>query len=125
MFLSYFHVFISLNLLVSGRIKFLFVLSPAVLVANQKSIVILYFPKLLKCPCPSSYSSVTLFSGGSRISPWWRCQPYRGHQHTIFAKFSPKLHETERIWTPRGTCVAHTPLRSTNAIIGQKAKSHQ
>ena len=36
MFLSYFHVFISLNLLVSGRIKFLFVLSPAVLVANQK-----------------------------------------------------------------------------------------
>ena len=66
-------------------------------------IVILYFPKLLKFPCPSSYSSVTLFSGGSRISP--------------------KLHEIERIWTPRGTCVTHTPLRSTNAIIGQKPKA--
>ena len=50
-------------------------------------IVILYFPKLLKFSCPLSYSSATLFIGGSRISPWWRCQPYMGHQHTILPNF--------------------------------------
>ena len=26
-----------------------------------------------------------------------------------FAKFSPKLHEIERIWTPRGVRVPHAP----------------
>ena len=40
-----------------------------------------------------------------------------------FAKFSPELDEIERIWIPRGTCVAHTPLRSTNAITGQNPKA--
>ena len=100
---------------------YIFIISESNMAVHK--IVILYFPKLLKFPCPSSYSSVTLFSGGSRISPWWRCQPYRGHQHTILLNFPQNCYEIERIWTPRGTCVTHTPLRSTNAIIGQKPKA--
>ena len=32
-----------------------------------------------------------------------------------FAKFSQKLHENERIWTPRGVHVTRTPLRSATA----------
>ena len=44
-------------------------------------------------------------SGGSRISP-------TGAPTYDFAKFSPKLHEIERIWTPKGGggCVPRDPL---------------
>ena len=46
---------------------------------------------------------IDLCSGGSRISPRrGRQLSGGGRQHTIFAKFSQKLHEIERIWTPRG-----------------------
>ena len=42
-------------------------------------------------------------SGGSRISPRRRRQlPGGGPPTYNFAKFSQKLHEIERIWTPRG-----------------------
>ena len=40
-------------------------------------------------------------SGGSRISPRRGCQ-LRGAPINDFAKISPKLHEIERIWTPKG-----------------------
>ena len=33
------------------------------------------------------------------------------------AKFSEKLHEIERIWTPGGGRVSRAPLRSANAIV--------
>ena len=49
----------------------------------------------------------THHSGGSRIFP------RGGREH---AKLSRKLHEIERIWTPRGgACVPHAPPRSANA----------
>ena len=42
----------------------------------------------------------------------WTLQGGREH-----AKFSRKLHEIERIWTPRGgACVPHAPPRSANAL---------
>ena len=34
-----------------------------------------------------------------------------------FAKFSQKLHEIERIWTPGGGCVPGAPLRSPLPLI--------
>ena len=43
-----------------------------------------------------------LSSGGSRISPRRGRQLSRGAPTYDFAKFSQKLHEIERIWTPRG-----------------------
>ena len=45
-------------------------------------------------------------SGGSRISPRRGRQLSGGEGATYdFAKFSQKLHEIERIWTPRGARV--------------------
>ena len=41
-------------------------------------------------------------SGGSRISLMWGCQSSREAPIYNFAKFCPKLHEIERIWTPSG-----------------------
>ena len=41
-------------------------------------------------------------SGGPRISPRWRRQPSRGAPTYDLAKFSQKLHQIERIWTPGG-----------------------
>ena len=41
----------------------------------------------------------------------WTLQGGREH-----AKFSRKLHEIERIWTPRGACVPHAPPRSANVL---------
>ena len=41
-----------------------------------------------------------LTSGGSRIFPRGGREPSRGGRE--HAKFSQKLHEIERIWTPRG-----------------------
>ena len=42
-------------------------------------------------------------SGRSRSSPCWGRQPFRrGPNVYDFAKFLPKLHKIERIWTPRG-----------------------
>ena len=38
-----------------------------------------------------------------------------GKAPTYFAKFSQKLHEIERIWTPRVACIPHALLRSTTA----------
>ena len=34
-----------------------------------------------------------------------------------FAKFSQKLHEIERIWTPRGARVPRVPLRSATVQV--------
>ena len=44
-----------------------------------------------------------LYSGGSRISPRRRCQLSWGVRAPTydFVKFSWKLHEIERLWTPR------------------------
>ena len=50
----------------------------------------------------------------------WRIQDFpeervptpRGAPTYNFAKFSPKLHEIERIWTPGGVHIPHAPLRS-------------
>ena len=52
-------------------------------------------------------------SGGSRIFPRGGREPSRGGRE--HAKFSRKLHEIERIWTPGGgACVPHAPPRSAN-----------
>ena len=48
----------------------------------------------------------SLLSGGSRISPRRGAPTLQGGPPTYdFAKFSQKLHEIERIWTPRGARV--------------------
>ena len=53
---------------------------------------------IIACMFPQSVRKINAFftSGGSRISP------RRGSQHTILPNFPKKLHEFERIWTPRG-----------------------
>ena len=57
-------------------------------------------------------SSDEVTSGGSRISPMWWRQPFTGQALIYdFVKFSQKLHEIERIWTPGGTRPSR-PLRS-------------
>ena len=53
------------------------------------------------------WENITITSGGSRIFPRggaWTLQGGREH-----AKFSQKLHEIERIWTPRGGRASLTP----------------
>ena len=50
--------------------------------------------------CSSPGCSGNWFSGGSRISPRWGCQPSGGSPTHDFAKFSQKLRKIERIWTP-------------------------
>ena len=59
-----------------------------------------------------------LSSGGSRISPRRGRQLPRGGAPTYdFAKISQKLHEIERIWTPRGGRASKILLcRSATAI---------
>ena len=47
--------------------------------------------------------------------PWGGAPTPRGVPTNNFAKFSQKLHEIERIWTPRGAHIPHVPLRSTTA----------
>ena len=56
---------------------------------------------LLECILVDSISHLMQsdLSGGSRIFPRGGVNPPGGHEH---AKFSRKLHEIERIWTPRG-----------------------
>ena len=63
--------------------------------------------------------SANLFSGGSRISPRWGCQlSEEGGAPTYdFAKFSQKLHEIERIWTPGRRASIALLVRSATAII--------
>ena len=51
-------------------------------------------------------------SGGSRIFPRGGREPSRGGRE--HAKFSRKLHEIERIWTPRGGVRPSRPPRSAN-----------
>ena len=60
---------------------------------------------------------MSLFRGGSRINRRRGANPPRGvgRQHTIFAKFSEKLHENE-ILGHRGAHTGGTPLRSTTAV---------
>ena len=50
----------------------------------------------------SAVSFHTQISGRSRISPRWGANSPRGAPTYDFAKISQKLHEIERIWTPRG-----------------------
>ena len=45
---------------------------------------------------------LSLFSGGSRISPRWGRQPSGGPPTYSFATFFQQLHEIERIWTVGG-----------------------
>ena len=56
-------------------------------------------------------SKCQICSGGSRIFP-------RGGANSqncyYFSHFCRKLHENERIWTPRGVCIPGAPLGSTN-----------
>ena len=53
--------------------------------------------------CPLySFNISLLVSGGSRISPRRGRELPRGAPTYEFAKFSRKLHEIERIWTPGG-----------------------
>ena len=50
-----------------------------------------------------TFITLIKFSGGSRISPRRGRQLSRGGAPTYdFVKFSQKLHEIERIWTPGG-----------------------
>ena len=51
-------------------------------------------------------------SGGSRISPRWGRQLSKGGPTYDFAKFSQKLHEIERIWTPSWGASLAAPIRS-------------
>ena len=51
--------------------------------------------------------SSAVISGGSRIFPRGGREPSRGGRE--HAKFSRKLHEIERIWTPRGGRASLTP----------------
>ena len=59
---------------------------------------------------------ISLYSGGSRISPRRGHQLPGGAPTYDFAKISQKLHEIERIWTGRGARVPCAPLRSATAI---------
>ena len=64
-------------------------------------------------------------SDGSRISPRRGRQLPRGALAYDFAIFSQKLHEIERIWTPRGARIPGAPLGSatdleqTVVVMGQ------
>ena len=51
---------------------------------------------------PFKKNQIILYSGGSRISPRRGRQLSGGMPTYDFAKFAQKLHEIERIWTPRG-----------------------
>ena len=63
-----------------------------------------------------------VFSGGSRISPRRGRQLSRGAPTYDFAKFFQKLHEIERIWTPRGERVSKILLCRSATGFNQ---SHQ
>ena len=63
----------------------------------NKNQQILFEPKTPQSPLITEFTS-----GGSRISPRRGRQLPRGAPTYDFAKFSQKLHEIERIWTPGG-----------------------
>ena len=66
---------------------------------------------------PSHPRNIKSFSGGSRICPRrGRQLPGGGAPTYDFAKISQKLHEIERIWTPRGRASLTLPLRSATVI---------
>ena len=69
------------------------------------------------CVCGGGTSDLlSKFSGGSRIFPRGGREPSRGGRE--HAKFSRKLHEIERIWTPRGGRASLTPPpRSANEVL--------
>ena len=73
----------------------------------------------------------TNYSGGSRIFPRRGRQLSGGGAPTYdFAKFSQKLHEIERIWTPRGGArpkfyYVDPPLNYKEAIFRNFPKIHQ
>ena len=56
-----------------------------------------------------------IVSGGSRIFPRGGREPSRGGRE--HAKFSRKLHEIERIWTPRGGRASLTPPLDPPMIV--------
>ena len=58
-----------------------------------------------------------LLSGGSRISRGGGANSPGGLPTYDFAKFSQKLHDIERIWTPGGALVPRDPLRSATATV--------
>ena len=69
---------------------------------------------LSKINVTPSIETVNPGSGGSRIFPRGGVNPLGGGRE--HAKFSRKLHEIERIWTPRGGRASLTPPpRSANA----------
>ena len=61
---------------------------------------------------------VSLLSGGSRISPRRGRQLPGGAPTYDFAKFSQKLHEIERIWTPRGGRASKMLLCRSALLLG-------
>ena len=76
----------------------------------------LYFP---------FHESLLEISGGSRISPRRGSTPQRRGAPTYdFAKFSQKLHEIERIWTPRGHASLAPPLDPPLFKLSEKDKHH-
>ena len=47
--------------------------------------------------------------------------PELGAQTYDFVKFSRKLHEIERIWTPRGARIPHAPLKTATGITNYRS----
>ena len=67
----------------------------------------------------ASYWNAFLFS--IRTSTWAPTLRGRGAPTYDFAKFSQKLHEIERIRTPRGACVSRVPFRcATDYVLKRK-----
>ena len=58
-------------------------------------------------------SLICVISGASRISPRWGANPPGAPTYDL-TKFSQKLHEIERIWTPMGGVSLAPPFTSAN-----------
>ena len=78
------------------------------------------FPRLAAVASKVSFC-LNILEGSAVADPGFSrgggVNPPGGREH---AKFSRKLHEIERIWTPRGggACVPHAPPRSANDQCG-------
>ena len=67
--------------------------------------------------CASVFMCFVIISGGSRISPRRGANSPRGAPTYDFAKISQKLHEIERIWTPREGASLVPPLDPPLIIV--------
>ena len=90
------------KLKISGKIKYNITGICTIRPSSQKSVADPGFPRR-----------------GGRQPPRWGCQP------TILPNFYRKLHENERIWTPRGGRASLAPpLRSANENSRQKTQKY-